>query len=194
MRKIIIILSENKVKILERRDEETKSFFIRGEEYSIMDSFEDVLGLKEYLFRSINSDRKTLDIQIIYSRNVSKVILGYISLVFSTNIDNLPKDFNVNMKLEMINKDLINDSIDFLKKYFFLKDEIKREIIEESEDVTELEKRISELKQEIKSLKKENKNFRIEIEKQKFEIQKLLYSNKLNSMSNENKLVHEKKF
>lgn len=192
MRKIIIILSENKVKILERRDKETKPFFIRGEEYSIIDSFEDVLGLKEYLFRNINSGN-TLDIQIIYSRNVSRVILGYVSLVFSTNIDNLPKDFNVNMKLEMINKDLLDDSIDFLKKYFFLKDEIKREIIEESEDVTELEKRISELKQEIKSLKKENKSFRIEIEKQKFEIQKLLYSNKLNSMSNVNKLVHEKK-
>ncbi|MGL5124667.1 MAG: hypothetical protein ACRC6U_01605, partial [Fusobacteriaceae bacterium] len=184
MRKIIIILSENKVKILERRDKDTRPFFIRGEEYSIMDSFEDILGLKEYLFRSINSDRNTLDIQIIYSRNASKVILGYLSLVFSSNIDNLPKDFNVNMKLEMINKDLLDDSIDFLKKYFFLKNEIKREIIEESEDVTELEKRISELKQEIKSLKKENKNFRIEIEKQKFEIQKLLYSNKLNSMSN----------
>lgn len=194
MRKIIIILFENKVKILERRDKESKPFFIRGEEYSIIDSFEDVLDLKEYLFRSINSDRNTLDIQIIYSRNVSRVILGYVSLVFSTNIDNLPKDFNVNMKLEMINKDLLDDSIDFLKKYFFLKDKIKREIIEESEDVTELEKRISELKQEIKSLKKENKNFRIEIEKQKFEIQKLLYSNKLNSMSNVNKLVHEKKF
>ncbi|MGL4947724.1 MAG: hypothetical protein ACRC4X_08735 [Cetobacterium sp.] len=184
MRKIIIILSENKVKILERRGKETNPFFIRGEEYSIIDSFEDVLSLKEYLFRSINSDRNTLDIQIIYSRNVSKVILGYISLVFSSNIDNLPKDFNVNMKLEMINKDLLDDSIDFLKKYFFLKDETKREIIEESEDVTELEKRILELKQEIKNLKKENKNFRIEIEKQKFEMQKLLYSDKLNNMLN----------
>ena len=83
MRKIIIILSENKVKILERTAKESKSFFIRGEEYSIIDSFEDVLSLKEYLFRSINSDRNTLDIQIIYSRNVSKVILGYISIVFS---------------------------------------------------------------------------------------------------------------
>ena len=82
----------------------------------------------------------------------------------------------------MINKDLLDDSIDFLKKYFFLKDEIKREIIEESEDVAELEKIISELKQEVKSLKKENKNFRIEIEKQKFEIQKILYSKKLSSM------------
>ncbi|MGL6065736.1 MAG: hypothetical protein ACRC0R_01565 [Cetobacterium sp.] len=177
MKKLILILCENRAKILEKKLEEISSLFVRGEEFVQLNDFDDVLNLKEYLLRNQNGN-ENLDIQIIYSKNVSRNLLGFIFLVFFTEEKNIPRSFNNNVKFEMINKDILSETCEFFKEYFNMKLE-KDEILKVNDETSILETKILELNQELKNLKQKNKELRIQIEKHKFEYEKEIIRNKL---------------